>query len=167
MLDRGGLERRFVVDRRDLPGERVEGGGALLTLGGDLDGARLLLAEDNRVSRVLALKMLRDLGLQVDAAVNGQQAVERAHTGTYDLVLMDVSMPVMDGIEATRAIRALPGWGEVPILAFTGNVFEANRKACLNAGMNGFVEKPIQWRAFWPLLLRWLEHGGDTAMPDD
>jgi len=130
-------------------------------------GARLLLAEDNKVSRVLALKMLRELGLQVDEAVNGQQAVERANTGTYDLVLMDVSMPMMDGIEATRAIRALPGWGEIPILAFTGNVFEANRKACLNAGMNGFVEKPIQWRAFWPLLLWWLEHRGVTATLDD
>jgi CheY-like chemotaxis protein len=80
---------------------------------------------------------------------------------------MDVSMPMMDGIEATRAIRALPGWGEIPILAFTGNVFEANRKACLNASMNGFVEKPIQWRAFWPLLLWWLEHRGVTATLDD
>ncbi|MDI6748534.1 MAG: ATP-binding protein, partial [Rhodocyclaceae bacterium] len=87
-------------------------------------GARLLLVEDNAINREVALELLHDAGLVVDTAEDGQVAVDKARSGTYDLILMDMQMPRLDGLAATQAIRALPGWETKPILAMTANAFE-------------------------------------------
>lgn len=100
--------------------------------------------------------MLNDLGLTVDTAVNGEEAVEKARARNYDLVLMDMQMPRMNGLNATRAIRALPGWAHTPILALTANAFEDDRLACMEAGMNDYLSKPVDPRTLFACMLRWL-----------
>jgi PAS domain S-box-containing protein len=119
--------------------------------------ARLLVVEDNEVNRELALAWLEDAGLSADTANDGREAVDRARAVAYDLILMDMQMPVMDGLAATRAIRALPGGAAVPILAMTANAFDDERALCLAAGMNDFVLKPTSVSALYASLLQWLD----------
>jgi CheY-like chemotaxis protein/HPt (histidine-containing phosphotransfer) domain-containing protein len=125
--------------------------------------ARILLVEDNGVNREVALEMLRFVGLAVDTAVDGLEAIARARAQAYDLVLMDVQMPRLDGLGATRAIRALPGWATRPIVALTANAFAEDRSACEAAGMNDFIAKPIDLQALYQTLLRWLPAAPSTA----
>jgi PAS domain S-box-containing protein len=119
-------------------------------------GARILLAEDVAVNREVAVELLHGAGLAVDTAQNGLEAVEMARTNEYDLILMDVRMPQMDGLDAARAIRAMSGWASKPILAMTANAFDDDRQACLQAGMNDFVAKPVDPSIFYSMLLKWL-----------
>ena len=119
-------------------------------------GARILLADDVDVNREIAQQLLEGTGLLLDMADNGRVALERARTTAYDLVLMDVQMPVMDGMQATREIHALPERATLPVIAMTANVFDEDRRACLDAGMVDFVFKPIEPGHFYKTLLKWL-----------
>nr|WP_246448513.1 response regulator [Roseateles oligotrophus] len=124
-------------------------------------GARVLLVEDNEFNQQIALELLRDAGLAVDLAEHGQQALDRLAASLsegrpYELVLMDMQMPVMDGISATRQLRQDPAWAELPVVAMTANAMPADRARCLDAGMVDFVAKPIQPQELWLTLLRHL-----------
>jgi CheY-like chemotaxis protein len=125
-------------------------------------GRLALVAEDNAVNLEIASALLEAVGLRVDVAVDGQQALLKATSGVYDLVLMDMQMPGMDGLQATRAIRQLPSWGSVPIIALTANVLDDNGPACEAAGMNDFISKPIVPESLYRSLLAWLDrYAGD------
>jgi signal transduction histidine kinase/DNA-binding response OmpR family regulator len=124
--------------------------------GGAHAGKRVLLAEDHRLNRELLVELLRGAELEIDAAAGGLEAVAMASATAYDLILMDMQMPDMDGIDATRAIRRLPGYGDVPIIAMTGAAFEDDRAACLAAGMSDYLAKPIAPAVLLATLSRWL-----------
>jgi signal transduction histidine kinase/ActR/RegA family two-component response regulator len=119
-------------------------------------GARLLLAEDNPVNQMLVVELLDMVGLQVTTAVNGAEAVEQVRKADFDLVLMDVHMPEMDGLIATRRIRQLPQGRDIPILAMTASVLQQEQAACYEAGMNAHLAKPIDPQALYAALLHWL-----------
>jgi PAS domain S-box-containing protein len=124
-------------------------------------GMRILLAEDNKVNQEVTLALLDDVGFSADIAANGAEALQLLDRETYDLVLMDVQMPVMDGIAATRAIRARPGLRHLPIVAMTANVFEEDREQCLAAGMDDHIAKPVDPETFYQCLLKWLPLRGN------
>jgi len=118
-------------------------------------GQRVLLAEDNPVNQEIAHELLRVAGLVVEAANDGRSAVELALSRSYDLILMDVQMPELDGLAATHAIRARAGLG-TPIIAMTANAYGEDRAACIAAGMNDHVAKPVSPEHLYATLLRWL-----------
>ena len=125
-------------------------------------GARVLVAEDEPVNREVLVFLLEDAGLVPDVAFNGQEAVEKARGGGYALILMDVQMPVMNGLEATRAIRQIPGMANIPILALTANAFDDDRDVCLAAGMDDHIGKPVEPDALCATLLHWLQKPSDS-----
>lgn len=122
-----------------------------------ISGARVLLVEDNEINREVAVGLLTEAGLLVDIAENGQVAVERVCLAEYDLVLMDIQMPVMDGLTATAQIRKNRDWATLPIVAMTANAMQQDRAASLAAGMNDHIAKPIEPSILWSTLLKWIK----------
>ena len=130
-------------------------------------GARILVVEDNATNREVVLGILEKLGLSVDAAENGLEALEHVKSAPYDLVLMDVQMPLMDGLTATRKIRESDfDQKDLPIIAMTAHAFSADREKCLEAGMTDYISKPVSPRGLAEVLSRWLPGAPDVAAPD-
>jgi two-component system sensor histidine kinase/response regulator len=127
----------------------------------DLAGSRILLVEDNELNQEVATELLTDAGFVVDLAADGTKALEMINTqaeqGGYSIVLMDMQMPVMDGITATHEIRKLPQYANLPIVAMTANAMSGDRDRCLKAGMNDHLAKPIDTEELWAKLRRWIK----------
>ncbi len=151
-----------------LPNVSSDGGGHGIRVEGKVEsaeyalekrhaGSRILLAEDDELNAEVATYLLQDLGLRVDWVADGQAALERAAKNDYDLILMDMQMPVMDGLTATARIRELPMHASTPILALTANAFVEDGRRCLEAGMNDFVAKPLDADLLAETLLKWLD----------
>jgi signal transduction histidine kinase/CheY-like chemotaxis protein len=126
-----------------------------------LAGARILLVEDNEINQLVACELLHGVGFVVDVADNGQIGVHQVHARhaeglAYDLVLMDMQMPVMDGVTASRLIRETYGAEVLPIVAMTANAMQADKDRCMAAGMNGYVSKPINPEELWRTMLAWI-----------
>jgi PAS domain S-box-containing protein len=120
-------------------------------------GTRILLVEDEPINREVASTLCADVGIEVHTAVNGAEAVRLAESLDYALIFMDVQMPVMDGLAATRAIRQMEGRTTTPILAMTANAFSEDRERCIASGMDDFIAKPIEPEDLFKGLLKWLE----------
>ena len=157
----------FVVPLRkrvaavEAPRQVVRTQGAELRLLANHAGTRILLVEDEPISREVSAGLLDDVGMQVDTADDGQQALELAWRNRYEVIFMDMQMPVLNGLEATRAIRADSLNSATPIIALTANAFEEDRRRCLEAGMNGHVGKPVRPGELYETLLGVLEGAAD------
>ncbi|RQO61779.1 histidine kinase [Paucibacter sp. KBW04] len=130
-------------------------------------GARILLVDDNEFNQFVGAELLKSAGFRVDLANDGQMAVDKVQAQDYDAVLMDMQMPVMDGLAATRAIRALPRFAQLPIIAMTANAMQHDKEACLASGMLDVVTKPIVPADLWSTMLRWIpvREPGAAAAP--
>ena len=141
----------------DSPHSSVQSTQALREQLATIKGAKILLVEDNEINQEVAQGLLAEGGLQVFVAGDGQQAIDMIYQQQWDLVLMDMYMPVMDGIAATRAIRSLEGFEALPIIALTANARQSDLDSCLQAGMNDYVLKPIDPDALSKVLVRWIK----------
>ncbi len=124
----------------------------------ELQDLRVLVAEDNEVNQLVIQETLRLVGVEATMAATGQEALdilEAAQPRAFELVLMDMQMPVMDGLQATRRIRQTPGWADLVIIAMTANVSQEDRQLCLSAGMDDFLSKPIAAPRLYATLRRW------------
>ncbi|MCU0869897.1 MAG: response regulator [Burkholderiales bacterium] len=128
-----------------------------------LRGARLLLVEDNEINQEVAAGILEPTGVHLDIAQHGAEALEKLAAARYDLVLMDMQMPVMDGLTATREIRRRPALATVPVIAMTANAMAGDRERCIEAGMNDHVGKPIVVAELYRTIARWLPDAPDAA----
>ena len=113
--------------------------------------------EDEPINREIAQALLEDVGFIVDLAEDGGKAIERVQAATYDLILMDMQMPHINGLEATRQIRLLPEGAAIPIIAMTANAFAEDRELCIEAGMNDFIAKPVSVSLLYQKLCAWLQ----------
>jgi len=131
-----------------------------------LRGSRILLVEDNEVNQQIASELLVDAGFVVGLADNGQIALDMVQRSGYDLVLMDMQMPVMDGLSATEAIRRIARLEQLPIVAMTANAMEKDRSSCLEAGMSDFLTKPINPDELWRMILKWVQPPVTQQQPE-
>jgi PAS domain S-box-containing protein len=134
---------------------------------GNLKGLKILVAEDNKVNQIVVMRMLQKLGCEVELAIDGESARSRVEANAFDIVLMDVHMPVVDGLEATRRIRQMSAAKSgVPIVALTASATNEDRAACVAAGMNDYLSKPIQIQALRQVLERWGKYRTGTVRPE-
>ena len=152
--------RRAVAELDPEPTVDVGSSRDILTL--EFSGQRILVVEDDPVSREVAVFLLEGVGLVPEVAGNGREAIDMAGAGNYAAILMDIEMPVMNGLDAARAIRGMPGLFNVPILAMTANAFDEDRKRSLEAGMNDHLGKPAQPEMLYARLLHWLRMASAT-----
>ncbi|NGZ26968.1 MAG: PAS domain S-box protein [Magnetococcales bacterium] len=129
-----------------------------------LKGKRALLVEDNLLNQQVAIEFLEKAGMDVHCALQGEEAIIMVAVAPYDIVLMDVQMPVLDGLEATRRIRALDGFMALPIIAMTANALDSDRERCLSAGMNDHIIKPVEPVRLYTVLCKWLGAGEEMAI---
>ncbi|ABV85956.1 PAS domain S-box protein [Shewanella pealeana] len=134
---------------------------------GQLQGKRILLVEDNDMNQEVATEFLEQVGVVLSIADNGQIALEKLAMQSFDLVLMDCQMPVMDGYQATRELRKLPGLANLPVIAMTANAMAGDREMCLDAGMNDHIAKPIEVSLLYSRLLQYLGDGSKSVLPSD
>ncbi|CAI8930878.1 MULTISPECIES: ATP-binding protein [unclassified Pseudomonas] len=147
------LEMPLALSRQTLPTPAP----AARVPSGNGEGRNVLLVEDNPVNQTVIEAMLRSLGFTVSVATDGAQAVRSAESLIFEAILMDCRLPIIDGYEATRQIRQLPGCSEVPIIALTANALQGDREACLAAGMNDYLAKPFKRTDLQQILQRWLQ----------
>ena len=145
-----GRQRLALEDNNEEPGSK-DGKVALAAI----QGGRVLLVEDNDINQIVASEILTDAGLVVDIAADGRIALNMVQAKPYDIVLMDLQMPVMGGFEATMEIRKLDRFQALPIVAMTANAMAQDRQRCVDAGMNDFLSKPIEPDELWRVLLQW------------
>ncbi|MDO8311762.1 MAG: response regulator [Sideroxyarcus sp.] len=152
-------------------GVRVDGSHTTIDLPTDvfgqlasIKGSRILLVEDNDLNQEVATELLRDAGFVIDLAENGQIALDKVRAAEYDIVLMDMQMPVMDGVTATREIRKEPRFRDLPVVAMTANAMQADRDRCIAAGMNDYIAKPIEPEDLWKALLKWIKPKAEQAV---
>lgn len=124
----------------------------------EFSGSEILLVEDDAINQLVAGEFLEQVGLKVEIASNGAEALDKILDKSYRLIIMDIQMPVMNGLEATRAIRLMPGYRHTPIIAMTANTFTDDYHACMQAGMNAHLGKPVMEKVFYTTLLKWLQH---------
>ncbi len=136
--------------------QRLDAADREAALDASLAGSRILLAEDNEINQLIALELLRVKGFAVDVAGTGKEALELLAKADYDLVLMDIQMPEMDGLTAAKEIRKNPRYADLPILAMTAHAMAGDRELSLNVGMNDHVTKPIDPDALYAAIRRWL-----------
>jgi CheY-like chemotaxis protein len=145
---------RLKVARREMPSSYVPGhGDAEAALARDYAGTRVLLVEDEYVNREVARLLLEEIDFVIDEAENGAEALRQAREKDYAIILMDMQMPVMDGLEAARQLRQLHTCRDVPILAMTANAFAEDKARCLAAGMDDFLTKPVDPEQLYAILL--------------
>ncbi|GAA0784279.1 response regulator [Marinobacterium sediminicola] len=129
-----------------------------------LRGSNVLLVEDNLLNQEVAVELLKQVGVEVNVANNGAEALQMIGKNRYDLVLMDMQMPIMDGLTATRKLRELHNHQTLPVVAMTANVMSDDREACLAAGMNDYLAKPIDPERLWDVLLKWMRPAQKNAI---
>jgi PAS domain S-box-containing protein len=122
-----------------------------------IHGAHILLVEDNELNQEVAVELLKEVGVSADVAENGEVAVRKVQENTYDMVFMDMQMPVMDGETATRKIRKIPQFSDLPIVAMTANAMQQDREHCIKSGMNDHLSKPIEPSELWLILEKWIK----------
>jgi CheY-like chemotaxis protein len=155
---------RFEVRLRQAADDALPTVAPSTTCGATTQRCRILVAEDNATNRLVVTRMLERMGHRVDSVGNGREAVEAVQALPYDLVLMDMMMPEMDGLAATRVIRTLPGaTGKTPVVGLTANVLTMDEQSCRAAGMNAFLTKPVTSERLGAMIAQVV--GADAAMP--